>query len=134
MRHDPILVADRPIGDSSAAAALLAPGFAGLAHEELKVLHMDGALRPLAVGTETGAGGLSVEVPVRRLIGLALALGSRALILAHNHPGGDPTPSRADRTATRRLIEVAHPLDIRVIDHLVFAAAGWRSFRALGLL
>ena len=54
--------------------------------------------------------------------------------IAHNHPSGDPSPSRADIEATRRLAEAAAALGIRLHDHLIFAGGDCRSFRALGLL
>ena len=54
--------------------------------------------------------------------------------MAHNHPSGDPRPSRADIQATRRLAETADALDIRLHDHLIFAGTDCRSFRELGLL
>ena len=122
-----ILVANR-----DAAAELLAPEFAGLAHEELRVLHLGAELQLLEMGRAVGT--RAVEVPLRDMIRDALVLGSRGLILAHNHPGGDPSPSRADRLATRRLMEVALPLGIAIIDHLIFAGARCESLRALGLI
>ena len=64
----------------------------------------------------------------------SLEVGATALILAHNHPSGDPQPSRGDVSATNRIVEAGHALDIRVHDHVVLAAGGWTSFRTLGLL
>ena len=57
-----------------------------------------------------------------------------AVILAHNHPSGDPTPSRGDVEATRRIAEAGRALDICIHDHVIVARSGWTSFRALGLL
>jgi DNA repair protein RadC len=54
--------------------------------------------------------------------------------MAHNHPGGDPTPSNADRDATRLLARALDPLGVRLLDHLVIAEGGTVSFRSLGLL
>jgi len=57
-----------------------------------------------------------------------------ALILVHNHPGGDPTPSAADIDITRQVIDAAATLKITVHDHLVVSRHGTASFKALGLI
>lgn len=59
---------------------------------------------------------------------------TRRVLLAHNHPSGDPTPSNADRLATQRLAELLRLLEIELVDHLIFARDGVTSFRQLGLL
>ena len=125
--------ADR-IGDSARAAALLAPMFAGLEEERLGVLHLDRELRPIGLTLTARGERHTVAVPIRALIKQAFRLRSKALILAHNHPAGDLTPSRADRSVTRRFVEVALALEIGVVDHLIFAAPDWISFRAMGLM
>jgi DNA repair protein RadC len=61
-------------------------------------------------------------------------LESAGIILAHNHPCGDATPSVSDCSSTRRLTCVADALGCRVVDHLVFAGSNVSSFRQLGLL
>jgi len=121
------------ITDGAAAAALFAPVFAGLAHEELHVALLDGDMRLLKRSQIPGSGH-SVDVPLRALIAEALALDARGLVIAHNHPGGDATPSQADKAVTRRLAEIAAPLELRLIDHLIFAGDQCASFRAMGLL
>lgn len=122
------------IADSDTAIALFAPIFAALEHEELQVAHLDGDLNLLKLDVTRGSQKAEVAVPLRTLIRDALVLEARAIVIAHNHPGGDPAPSRADRSVTRRLVEVARPLDIRLLDHLVFARGEWTSFRRMGLL
>jgi DNA repair protein RadC len=76
----------------------------------------------------------AVSLPVRVILTQALSYRATALIVAHNHPGGDPRPSPADHRATRALTLAAGALGIRVLDHLVFGGDGCRSFRRLGLL
>jgi DNA repair protein RadC len=76
----------------------------------------------------------SVDVPVRWVVADALAFDAAGVLMAHNHPSGDPSPSRADRATTRRLLGALDPVDVRLVDHLVFARDGWASFRALGWL
>jgi DNA repair protein RadC len=116
------------------AVALFAPFFAGLRREKLLVAHLDPDSRLIAL-VEAGDGGTAeVELPLRAIIAEALRLDSAGLILAHCHPSGDPEPSEADRSSTARLAQVASWLDIRLHDHLIFAGAEWRSFRAMGLL
>lgn len=101
--------------------------------EQLEIAFLDAQGRLLGRHALLGDIG-TVALPVRRIIADALALDAAALLLAHNHPSGDPTPSRADLAATRRLADVAHPLGLRIADHLVFGRGGCRSFRKLGLL
>ena len=122
------------ISDTGAAAALLAPSLRALDHEEFHVLHLGPKLG--LIGHETYATGSEggVDVPLRALFRDALALESHALILAHNHPDGDPRPSMADKAVTRRIVDVARPLDIAVLDHLIFGGGEWMSFRKLGLI
>jgi len=70
----------------------------------------------------------------REVVKRALELGGSAIILVHNHPSGDPTPSRADIEMTRQVREAAEKLGIALHDHLVIGAEGHASMRALGLL
>ena len=116
------------------AADLLCPLFSGLRRERLAVIHLDAARRLLALDEEVARGADSMALPVRDIIAAALTRGAFGLVIAHNHPSGDPDPSPADIAATRRLAEAADRLDIRLHDHLIFAAGDCRSFRALGLL
>ncbi len=57
-----------------------------------------------------------------------------ATTLLHNHPGGDPTPSRADIQMTQHIVEVAKPLDIAVHDHIIVAKQGHASMKGLKLI
>lgn len=70
----------------------------------------------------------------REVVKRALELGATALILVHNHPSGDPTPSAADIAVTREVRDVAEKLGITVHDHIIVAAGGARSLRSLGLM
>ena len=64
----------------------------------------------------------------------ALELGATALILVHNHPSGDPTPSRADIQMTQSVIDIAKPLGITVHDHIIVGRQGHASLRGLQLI
>ena len=70
----------------------------------------------------------------REVVKRALELGATAMILVHNHPSGDPTPSRDDITMTKAIADAGRPLGLLVHDHLVIGSSGHASFRALGLL
>lgn len=69
----------------------------------------------------------------REVMRRALELSASAVILVHNHPSGDPTPSSADIEMTRQVVEAGRALRISVHDHLVVGREGVASFKALGL-
>jgi DNA repair protein RadC len=70
----------------------------------------------------------------REVVKRALELSASALILVHNHPSGDPTPSSADVKKTREIIEVAKPLGITVHDHIIVGREGHASLKGLRLI
>lgn len=73
-------------------------------------------------------------VYVREVVKRALEVGATALILVHNHPSGDPTPSRADIDMTKLIVAAARPFNIAIHDHIIVGREGHASFRALRLL
>jgi DNA repair protein RadC len=107
---------------------------AHLATERLRVLFLNSGNRLLH--DDTIAEGSVSETPVypREIMRRALDVGATALILVHNHPSGDPTPSQGDIEATRQIAEAGRTFDICIHDHVIVARSGWSSFRALGLL
>ena len=70
----------------------------------------------------------------REIVRRALELSATALILAHNHPSGDPAPSQADIDMTAKIVEIATPMGIVIHDHIIVGRDGHASFRALGLI
>jgi DNA repair protein RadC len=76
------------------------------------------------------------QAPVypREIVKRALDLGATAMILVHNHPSGDPTPSDSDITMTEEIIRAAAALEIIVHDHLIISRNGYSSFKSLGLM
>jgi DNA repair protein RadC len=70
----------------------------------------------------------------RQVVKRALELGASSLILVHNHPSGDVTPSKADIDVTRQIISAARPLGIEVHDHLIIGAKKHCSFKAKGII
>jgi DNA repair protein RadC len=74
------------------------------------------------------------SVHVREVIARAIALGATALIIVHNHPSGDPSPSQQDIRLTRDLVEAGRHMKVTVHDHVIVGAAGRTSMRAMGLI
>ena len=73
-------------------------------------------------------------VYVREVVKRALELSATAIVLVHNHPSGDPTPSRADIDMTKQIVAAAKPLGVAVHDHIIVGRDGHASFRALKLI
>jgi len=111
-----------------------AAAMARSSEEEFRVLFLD--RKNVLISDRVMNRGTVDHAPVypREIVKLALELSASALILVHNHPSGDPTPSRADIDMTREVAEAARALRIAVHDHLVIGRNGTASFKALGLL
>jgi DNA repair protein RadC len=73
-------------------------------------------------------------VYTREVVKRALELGASALILVHNHPSGDPSPSKADIAVTKDIVKAATPLGVTVHDHLIIGRGGHTSLRDLGVI
>jgi DNA repair protein RadC len=101
--------------------------------ESLFVAHVDDQARCLHLSRHDGDTN-SAAFPLKEIIGDAAVHGSAGIVLAHNHPSGDPAPSQADCQATRRLATAAEALDCTIVDHLIFAGRDCTSFRRMGLL
>lgn len=102
--------------------------------EQFRVLYMN--RKNMLIADEVHQQGTVDQSAVfpREIVGRALALGATAVILVHNHPSGDPSPSDADVTLTHEIIRAFDPLDIVVHDHLIIAKTGHTSFKKLGLI
>lgn len=127
------LEAPRRLADANAAGAL----FACLADESTEVMafvYLDADQRVLGLRHARSGSTSRLVLPIREIAVDALAFGAVAVVMAHNHPSGDPSPSIADREATRLLARALETLEIRLIDHLIVATGGIVSFRSLGLL
>lgn len=74
------------------------------------------------------------SVHVREVIARAIALGATAIIIVHNHPSGDPSPSQQDIRLTRDLVEAGRHMKVTVHDHIIVGATGRTSMRAMGLI
>jgi DNA repair protein RadC len=102
--------------------------------EEFRVLFLD--RKNHLIADEVQNRGTVDHTPVypREIIKRALELGASSIILVHNHPSGDPTPSKADIAMTREIVAAAKALSLAVHDHLVIGRGGHASFKSLGLL
>ncbi len=102
--------------------------------EELRILFLD--KRNRLIEEERQQVGTVDHTPVypREVVRRALELSATAIILVHNHPSGDPTPSRADIEMTQAIIAVARPLGIAVHDHIIVGKDGHASLKALRLI
>ena len=102
--------------------------------EQFRLLFLD--KRNQLIADEVQQIGTVDHTPVypREVVKRALELSATALILVHNHPSGDPTPSRADIQMTQSIIAVAKPLGIAVHDHIIVGKEGHASFKGLKLI
>lgn len=112
----------------------LAPRMSGLRREEFHVLCL--SARNVLLRDACVAEGSSEACPVdpREVFSAALAARASAIVLAHNHPSGDPTPSQADIALTRQIVDGGQLLGVRVLDHLVVGDGSYSSFLEQGLL
>lgn len=104
------------------------------AKEAFRILFLD--KRNQLIADEVQQRGTVDHTPVyvREVVKRALELSATALILVHNHPSGDPSPSRADIDMTKQIIDAAKPLGIAIHDHIIVGRQGHASFRSLRLI
>jgi len=110
---------------------------AAMAHskiEEFRLLFLD--RKNALIADEVQQTGTVDHTPVypREVVRRALELGASAIIMVHNHPSGDPTPSKADVEMTRAVVRAAASLGVEVHDHLIIARGKHASLKSLGLL
>jgi DNA repair protein RadC len=122
------------IGSPEELEAYLASALAHETVEEFHALFLDTQNR--LIRDERLGRGTVDHTPLypREIAKRALELGAVAVILVHNHPSGDPTPSPEDLASTQRVVEALAAVDVAVYDHVVVGRAGQTSFRAQGLL
>ncbi len=128
-------IASRPVlGSWSQVLDYLRVAQAFEHREEFRILFLD--KKNALIADEVQGRGTVDHTPVyvREVVKRALELSSSAIILVHNHPSGDPTPSRADIDMTRMIVDAARPLGVTVHDHVIVGRSGHASFRALRLI
>ena len=128
IEKQPVLSSSDALGDYLHAA---------MAHrrtEQVRVLFLN-AKNMLLANEALWQGSVDeASVHVREVIARAIALGATALIIVHNHPSGDPTPSSQDIRLTRDLVEAGRHMKITVHDHVIVGTQGRTSMRAMGLI
>jgi DNA repair protein RadC len=125
----------RPVLSSWSAVLDYCRTSMAFAEKELfRILFLD--KRNQMIADEVQQTGTVDHTPIypREVVKRALELSATAIILVHNHPSGDPTPSRADIQMTQAIIDVARPLGIAVHDHIIVGKDGHASFRGLKLI
>lgn len=122
------------LGSHEAVKTYLRARLGALPREVFHVLFLD--RRNHLIADERLGVGTVDHAPVypREVVRRALELSAGAILLVHNHPSGDPTPSRADIEMTKQVIEAAKVLQVAVFDHLIVAGDQVTSFRTLGLI
>lgn len=126
--------AERPqIKSPADVAALLMLEMAHLDQEQLRVVLLDTKNRLLKIQTVYVGSLNSSMVRIGEIFKEAIRLNSAALIVSHNHPSGEPTPSPEDVMVTRQIVEAGKLLDIEILDHIVIGSGRWVSMRERGL-
>lgn len=126
---------DRPILSSwQALLDFLRADMAFKDIEHVRVIYLNSG--NMVIQSEISGKGSVDEAPIypRQVIRRAIELSAAAIILAHNHPSGNPAPSRQDITVTRDIIDAGKPLGIVVHDHIIIGSDGHSSMRNLGLI
>lgn len=124
--------AERVIIRTAADAARLLEDMAALPQEHVRVMLLDNIGSVMAVVTIYIGTAYTAALRPAEVYRAAIVRGSAALILAHNHPGGSPTPSPEDFETTRALAAAGRLLGIPLLDHVIIGAGGWVSLKDLG--
>ncbi|MBX9589631.1 MAG: DNA repair protein RadC [Hyphomonadaceae bacterium] len=128
-------IMQRPVLASWAAVLDYCRAAAGFeAREQFRILFLDKKNQLIADEVQQQGTVDHTPVYIREVVKRALELSASALILVHNHPSGDPTPSRADIDMTRQIVDAAKPLGIAIHDHVIVGRQGHASLKGLRLL
>lgn len=124
----------KSILDPTQSAAILRPMLENQAQEVFLVMLLNTKHKILGVH-EVSRGGLAfVEVDVKLIIRAALLANAAALIVAHNHPSGDPSPSPDDCALTRKVAAACEIMDLQLVDHIIIGDRNYCSFKESGRL
>jgi DNA repair protein RadC len=126
---------DAPVvGSPDDAAAILIPRMQHLEQEHLVVLILDTRNRLIGEPAEIYRGSLNqTMVRVGELLRPAIRANGASIIVAHNHPSGDPTPSPEDVAITRAMVQAGQLVDVEVLDHLIIGRGRFMSMKSRGL-
>lgn len=115
------------------AAALLSPEMGHLEQESMRVILLDTRNQVKGISTIYTGTANTMLIDARDLFREAVRTGAVAIIIAHNHPSGNPEPSPEDVQETRRLVSAGELLDIRVLDHIIIGRGRFVSLKERGL-
>jgi DNA repair protein RadC len=125
---------ERPAINSPAdAAALVQYEMSALEQEHLRVILLDRRNRVMETVEVYKGSVSSSQIRVGEVFKEAIRKNASALIVIHNHPSGDPTPSPDDVAVTRAIVQAGKLLDVEVLDHLVIGQGRWVSLKERGL-
>jgi DNA repair protein RadC len=119
--------------DPESVSAWARGKLAALDHEELWSLAINQSAKVLSARKLAQGGSASMSISARDVLRAALKDGAHGLILIHNHPSGDPSPSEADRVFTRTIASAARVVGIALVDHIVVGTQGFVSMKQRGL-
>ncbi len=127
--------ADRPlVRDGHGLADTLHSEMAYLSIEQVRVAFLDAARRLIRIEVMSAGSVRFAHIYPREIARRCLELSASAIILVHNHPGGDPAPSAEDVTITKRVQQALETIEVQLVDHLIMARSGYVSFADSGLL
>lgn len=133
--YEPAASTERPeVTSPEAAAELALPLLAGADRERCVALLLDTKHRLLSRTTVSVGSVDHTFMSPRELYRDALLANAAAVVVAHNHPSGDPEPSRDDELVTRRLVAAGEVVGVDLLDHLVVGGDGWVSLARRGAL
>lgn len=122
------------VTDSKTLYDILKPMMADLPHEEFWVIYLNKAHKIISMEAISKGGVAGTVADVKIIFKKAIELLASSLILAHNHPSGNITPSAADRDLTRKMRETGKIMEIEVLDHIIVTSADYYSFADNGIL
>ena len=122
-----------PLRDSRSVFERYGPALVGAPAERFVVVSVDAKNRPRAERTVALGGRTSCQVDPSEVFRWLVAESAAGAVFLHNHPSGDPEPSREDLALTTRLVDGATLLEIRILDHLIVGDGRYRSLRDAGL-
>ncbi len=122
------------IFSATQAVEIMEPLLKDLKHEECWILHLNSGNKVLAKEKITSGGVNSTILDAKLIVKSAMSKLACAIILFHNHPGGDASPSTADMTQTKKLHEALRSCDIKLLDHIIITPDSYYSFANMGHL
>ena len=133
IRESSVLYKNRTVNSPQEAADLFEPFLKDEDREKFLIVGLDTKNKPTVISVVSVGSLNSSIVHPHEVFKIAILSNSNAIILGHNHPSGDPTPSREDMEVTKRLVEAGKLLGIKVLDHIIIGSnSRYVSFKSFG--